>query len=84
MSIPPELDAQIEAAAGEAGLTYSAWLAATARKELLLRDGLAGVAEFEQAHGAFTEEETAEAAAWAEAALDHPVDEQGSAPRRSG
>ena len=32
VSIPPDLDAQIEAAAAEAGMTYSAWLAATARK----------------------------------------------------
>jgi hypothetical protein len=33
VSIPPDLDAQIEAAAGESGMTYSAWLAAAARKE---------------------------------------------------
>lgn len=33
---PPDLDAQIEAAASEAGMTYSAWLAATARKEFTI------------------------------------------------
>lgn len=40
MSIPPDLDAQIEAAATEAGMTYSSWLAATARKELTVRSAL--------------------------------------------
>jgi hypothetical protein len=64
VSIPPDLDAQIEAAAAEAGMTYSAWLAATARKEFTIRAGLEAVAEFERQRGAFSPEELAEAEQW--------------------
>ncbi len=64
VSIPPDLDAQIEAAAAESGMTYSAWLAATARKEFTIRAGLDAVAEFEREHGAFSPEEIAEAEQW--------------------
>lgn len=64
MSIPPDLDAQIEAAAAAAGLTYSAWLAATARKEFTIRSGLEAVAEFEREHGSFSPDELAEADQW--------------------
>ncbi len=70
VSIPPDLDAQIEKAAADAGMTYSAWLAATARKEFVIRSGLDAVAEFERAHGAFTPEEIAEAEEWARSALN--------------
>jgi hypothetical protein len=69
VSIPPELDVQIAAAAADAGMTYSAWLAATARKEFTIRAGLEAVAEFEREHGAFTPEEIAEAEKWAREAL---------------
>jgi hypothetical protein len=64
VSIPPDLDAQIEAAAAAAGLTYSAWLAATARKEFTIRSGLEAVAEFEREHGGFSPDELAEADQW--------------------
>ena len=70
VSIPPELDAQIEQAAADAGLTYSAWLAETARKDLVIRSGLDAVADFERAHGAFSVEELADADTWARNALD--------------
>jgi hypothetical protein len=70
VSIPPDLDAQIEAAAAEAGMTYSAWLAATARKEFTIRSGLEAVAEFERQHGRFSPEETTEAEQWARGALE--------------
>lgn len=73
VSIPPDLDAQIEAAAAEAGVTYSAWLAATARKEFTIRAGLKAVAEFEREQGAFSPEEIAEAEQWAREALDRPT-----------
>ena len=69
VSIPPDLDAQIEAAAAEAGMTYSAWLAATARREFTIRAGLEAVAEFERRHGRFSPEEVAEAEQWASQAL---------------
>ncbi len=65
MSIPPDLDAQIEAAAAEAGVSYSAWLAATARKEFTIRAGMEAIAEFERENGAFSPEEIAEAEQWA-------------------
>ena len=70
VSIPPDLDAQIEAAAAEAGVTYSAWLAATARKEFTIRAGLKAVAEFEREQGAFSPDEIAEAEQWARDALE--------------
>lgn len=69
ISVAPDLDAQIAAAAQAAGLSYSAWLAAVARKEFLIREGLEGVAEFERDHGAFSETELAEADAWAKDAI---------------
>jgi hypothetical protein len=59
----------IAAAAAQAGMTYSAWLAATARKEFTIRAGLAGVSQFEREHGAFTAQELAEASQWATEAL---------------
>jgi hypothetical protein len=70
ISVPPELDAQIEAAAAQAGVTYSAWLAATARKEFTIRAGLDAVAQFEREHGAFSAEELAEAEEWAKGAIE--------------
>jgi hypothetical protein len=69
ISMPAELDAKVEQVAAEAGTTYSAWLAEVVRRQLRIRDGLAGVAEFEREDGAFTDEERADAAAWADAAL---------------
>ena len=80
--MPPDLDAEIEAAARASGTTYSAWLAAAARKEFLIRDGLAGVAEFEREHGAFTETELAEADAWAGDAVGRSR-RSGNRPRKS-
>jgi hypothetical protein len=69
ISLPPDLDEQIAAAAEQAGMTYSAWLAATARKEFTLRAGLAAVADYEGEHGAFTPAELADADRWAATAL---------------
>jgi hypothetical protein len=66
ISIPPDLDAQIEAAAERAGTTYSGWLTATVRKEFIIQTGLKAVAEFEREHGAFTVDELAEAERWAD------------------
>ncbi len=70
ISMPPELDAEIAAAAAEAGVTYSAWLADTARREFTVRAGLAAVRQFEKEQGAFTAEEIAEADAWAARAIE--------------
>ncbi len=69
ISVPPELDAQIEAAAVQAGTSYSAWLADTARKEFTIRAGLEAVATFEREQGAFSPEELADSEAWARDAI---------------
>ncbi|HEV2372486.1 MAG TPA: hypothetical protein VGS19_09960 [Streptosporangiaceae bacterium] len=65
ISIPPELDAEIAAAAEAAGVSYSAWVAQTARKEFTIRAGLAAVSQYETEHGQFSPAETAEADEWA-------------------
>jgi hypothetical protein len=70
ISLPPELDAEIALAAAQAGMSYSAWLADTARKEFTIRAGLAAVSEFERDHGAFTAGELAEAEEWAAGAAE--------------
>ena len=83
ISMPPELDAEIAAAAAEAGLSYSAWLADTARKEFTIRAGLAAASQFEQDHGAFTAEEIADADAWAARAIERSSQMRASARQRS-
>jgi len=65
ISIPPELDAEIAAAAQEAGVSYSAWVAQTARKEFTIRAGLEAVSQYEAEYGSFTPDEIAEADEWA-------------------
>lgn len=82
ISMPPDLDAKIQQAATAGGVTYSAWLAAAARKEFLLQDGLEGVAEFERVTGDFTDTELAEAEAWASDAVNRSP-RTGTASRRS-
>jgi hypothetical protein len=80
ISMPPDLDAEIASAAARAGMTYSSWLAAMARKEFTIRAGLAAVSQFEEEHGAFTPEEIAEAEIWAaRASAPHPAGQQLSA-----
>lgn len=69
ISIPPVLDDQIQAEATREGITYSAWLAETARKELTIRAGLAAAAEVERELGGFSDEELADARQWAAHAI---------------
>jgi hypothetical protein len=83
ISMPPDLDAEIAAAAEQAGMSYSAWLADTARKEFTIRAGLAAVSQFEQDHGAFTPEELAEAQQWAATAVKRAGRTASRAPRRT-
>ena len=64
ISLPPELDAQIAAAAEAAGISYSAWVAQTARKEFVIRAGLEAVSQYEADYGPFTPDEIAEADEW--------------------
>jgi len=49
-------DRVLDAAAAE-GLSVSAWMTSAARRALLVRDGLAAVAEWEAEHGSLTEAE---------------------------
>ena len=65
ISIPPELDAEIAAAAQAAGMSYSAWIAQTARKEFTIRAGLEAVSQYEAEYGPFTPDEIAGADEWA-------------------
>lgn len=51
----------VVAAAAADGVSVSAWMTTAARRALIARDGLSGVDEWEQAHGAFTETELADA-----------------------
>ena len=67
--MPPDLDAEIAQAAAQAGVSYSAWLAETARREFTVRAGLAGVSGFGQEHGGFTAGELAEAEEWVAATV---------------
>jgi hypothetical protein len=83
ISLPPDLDAEIAAAAEHAGMTYSSWLAATARKEFTIRAGLAAVAQFEDEHGAFTPGELADADQWAAEATQRASRSGNSTRRRS-
>jgi hypothetical protein len=46
-------------------MSYSAWVAETARKEFTIHAGLAAVSQYEAEHGAFTPAEIAEADEWA-------------------
>jgi hypothetical protein len=80
ISMPPDLDTEIAAAAEQAGMTYSAWLAATARKEFTIRAGLAAASQFEEEHGAFTAQELHDADQWAaQATGPAPAGQQRSA-----
>jgi hypothetical protein len=83
ISMPPDLDAEIAAAAADAGLSYSAWLADAARKEFTVRAGLAAVSQFEQDHGPFTPDEMADADEWASRAIQRSGHSGTSTGRRS-
>lgn len=57
ITVDPDVHAQVVAAAAAEGVSVSAWMTAAARRALLVRDGLAAVAEWEAEQGAFTREE---------------------------
>ncbi|MGH3157879.1 MAG: hypothetical protein ACRDNF_15065 [Streptosporangiaceae bacterium] len=81
ISMPPELDAEIAAAATQAGLSYSAWLAEVARKEFTIQAGLAAVSQYEADHGTFSTAEMAAADEWADQAIGRGG-ETGTVPER--
>lgn len=61
----PDRRAAEHGEAPAAGMSYSAWLAGTARKEFTIRAGLEAVSQYEAERGAFTPAEIAEADEWA-------------------
>jgi len=59
ITVDPEVHAQVVAAADDEGLSVSAWMTSAARRALLVRDGLRGVADWEAEQGALTDAELA-------------------------
>jgi len=57
ITVDADVHARVIAAAAAEGVSVSAWMTAAARRALIVRDGLAAVAEWEAEHGAFTREE---------------------------
>lgn len=50
---------RVEAAAHEDGMSFSTWLSAAAERQLILREGLRGVSDWEREAGRLTDEELA-------------------------
>ncbi len=61
ITVDPDVYAQVVAAAAADGVSVSAWMTAAARRALLLREGLAAVAEWEAEQGPLTDQELAAA-----------------------
>ncbi|MGI8809097.1 MAG: hypothetical protein ACR2KK_14905 [Acidimicrobiales bacterium] len=61
ITVDSDVHAKVLAAAAEEGVSVSAWMTNAARRTLLARDGLVGVAEWEAEHGALSDSEMAEA-----------------------
>lgn len=57
ITVDRDVHAKVLRAARQQKQSVSAWMTAAARRQLALRDGLAAVAEWEQEHGHFTEDE---------------------------
>jgi hypothetical protein len=74
ITVDAEVHERVVAAAAEEGLSVSAWMTAAARRALLVSDGLAAVAEWEQENGALNEDEIE--------AARHRVTEQLCSPAR--
>jgi hypothetical protein len=61
ISVDADVHRGVVAAAAADGVSVSAWMTQAARRALLVRDGLAAVAEWEAEHGRLTEAEVAAA-----------------------
>ena len=57
VTVDAEVHSKVLDAAEAEGKSVSAWITEAARRALLLRDGLAAVAEWENQHGALTRAE---------------------------
>ncbi|MGH9279381.1 MAG: hypothetical protein ACRD12_14905 [Acidimicrobiales bacterium] len=61
ITVDADVHERVLAAASAEGVSVSAWMTTAARRALLVRDGLAAVAEWEAQHGQMTEAEVAAA-----------------------
>lgn len=61
ITVDADVHKRVLDAAAEEGVSVSAWMTDAARRALLIRDGLAAVAEWESRHGALTDAEMAAA-----------------------
>jgi post-segregation antitoxin (ccd killing protein) len=61
VTVPPEVCAELVAAAEDEGVSVSAWITEAARQALKRRNGLAAVAEWEVENGEITDAELDEA-----------------------
>jgi hypothetical protein len=59
VSLADDVAKDVEQAAHEDGMSFSAWLSSAAERQLRVRQGLRGVAAFEAEAGALTAEEIA-------------------------
>ena len=57
VTVDADVHAKVVDAASAEGTSISAWITAAARRALLVRDGLAAVAEWEAEHGPLTQAE---------------------------
>ncbi len=57
ITVDPDVHDRVLDAAAAEGVSVSAWMTSAARRALLVRDGLAAVADWEAEHGALTEAE---------------------------
>jgi len=61
ITVDADVHKLVVAAAAAEGVSISAWMTEAARRALVARDGLAGIAAWELEHGVFTEGELTEA-----------------------
>ena len=73
VSFDEEVAAGIERAANEEGVAFSTWLNRAAKRELLRRDGLAAIEEWEAEAGPLTREEIAAGEALLDRLLERPT-----------
>lgn len=76
ITVDADVHERLLAAAEADGVSVSAWMTNAARHELLVRDGLRAVAEWEAEHGGLTDAEL-------DAARRRVADELATAPPRS-
>lgn len=57
ITVDADVHERVVEAAAEEGVSVSAWMTSAARRALLVRDGLAAVAEWEAEHGSLSEDE---------------------------